>query len=78
MEWTQIAAWIVWAWVGLTTVIATLGLLAVLKGEPSHIEFEKDRIEHAKVTDMALSVAKAFALNAILGLMLIQTLDLKV
>ena len=78
MEWTQIAAWVVWAWVGLTTVIAILGVLAVLKGQPSNIEYEADRIEHAKVTDMALSVAKAFALNAILGLMLIQTLGLTV
>ena len=78
MEWTQIAAWIVWAWVGLTTVIATLSALAVLKGEPSNVELEIDRIEHAKVTDMALSLAKAFALNAILGLMLIQTLGLTV
>ena len=63
MEWTQIAAWIVWAWVGFMTLFSMLGVFAL---------FDKNFHQ-----EDALIVA-ALSLNAILGLMLIQTLGLTV
>ena len=68
MEWTQIAAWIIWAWIGLTTVFASIGLVAMFMDDGSG----------AEVFKVAPSISAAFALNAILGLMLIQTLGLAV
>lgn len=66
MEWTQIAAWVVWAWVGLMTffsVAAVISLFGVQVGDSEN---------------QAAVVTAACALNAILGLMLIQTLGLTV
>ena len=66
MEWMQIAAWIVWAWVAVATLGSVVCLIDVIR-----IEVTSD------FTAMA-SLAAACALNAILGLMLIQTLGLTV
>ena len=63
MEWTQIAAWFAWAWVGVSTFFAVAGAYGGLFFAGS---------------DDSARVATAMALNAILGLMLIQTLGLTV
>ena len=64
MEWTQIAAWFAWAWVGVSTFFAVAGAYGGLF--------------FAGSDDSDARVATAMALNAILGLMLIQTLGLTV
>ncbi|MDA9783907.1 hypothetical protein N9C14_03540 [Gammaproteobacteria bacterium] len=65
MEWTQIAAWVVWAWVALTTLMSVVTLIF-------QYDVDVDR-------ELVLAaITAACALNAILGLMLIQTLGLTV
>ncbi len=63
---TQIAAWIVWAWVAVATLCSVLGFVHLI------------RIEGTSETTSMAAFAAACALNAILGLMLIQTLGLTV
>jgi hypothetical protein len=63
MEWTQIAAWFAWAWVGVSTFFAVASAYGAL---------------FLAGSDDSARVATAMALNAILGLMLIQTLGLTV
>ena len=63
MEWTQIAAWFAWAWVGVSTFFAVASAYGGL---------------FLAGSDDSTRVATAMALNAILGLMLIQTLGLTV
>ncbi|MDG1795456.1 MAG: hypothetical protein P8I87_03605 [Gammaproteobacteria bacterium] len=63
MEWTQIAAWFAWAWVGVSTFFAVASAYGGLFFAGS---------------DDSARVATAMALNAILGLMLIQILGLSV
>jgi hypothetical protein len=63
MEWTQIAAWFAWAWVGVSTFFAVASVYGGLFFAGS---------------DDSARGATAMALNAILGLMLIQTLGLTV
>ena len=65
MEWTQIAAWVAWAWVGFATLCAMLSFISLFRLQDS------ETIPQAALT-------AACALNAILGLMLIQTLGLTV
>ena len=67
MEWTQIAAWVVWAWVWFMTFFSVTIILALFTVEDG----DSGRTTGAVVT-------AACALNAILGLMLIQTLGLTV
>ena len=64
MEWTQIAAWFAWTWVGVSTFFAVASAYGGLF--------------FAGSDDSDARVATAMALNAILGLMLIQTLGLTV
>ena len=64
MEWTQIAAWFAWTWVGVSTFFAVLSAYGGLFFPNSG--------------DTDARIATAMALNAILGLMLIQTLGLTV
>ena len=63
MEWTQIAAWFAWTWVGVSTFFAVASAYGGLFFAGS---------------DDSARVATAMALNAILGLMLIQILGLSV
>ena len=67
MEWIQIAAWVAWAWVALTTTFACMSVYELIILDDGSSDFEKTP-----------SLATAMALNAILGLMLIQTLGLTV
>jgi hypothetical protein len=67
MEWTQIAAWVAWAWVWFMTFFSVTIVLALFTVEDG----DSGRT-------MAAVVTAACALNAILGLMLIQTLGLTV
>lgn len=64
MEWTQIAAWVVWAWVGISTLLAALSAYGGLFSSAA--------------LDTNMRTATALSLNAILGLMLIRTLGLTV
>ena len=66
MEWTQIAAWIVWGWVGLMTFFSVATVISLFG------------IQVGDSENQAAVVTTACALNAILGLMLIQTLGLTV
>jgi len=65
MEWTQIAAWIVWAWVGIATFYAVLITFAQFRDKPENMH-------------ITATLAASWSLLAILGLMLIQTLGLAV
>ena len=71
MEWTQIAAWVVWAWVAINTVVAIIESLGI------YFDSRSSTPNNDEVKTMAL-IAAACALNAILGLMLIQTSGLTV
>ncbi len=71
MEWTQIAAWVAWAWVAINTVVAIIESLGI------YFDSRSSTPNNDEVKTMAL-IAAACALNAILGLMLIQTLGLTV
>lgn len=64
MEWTQIAAWIVWVWMGISALLAAISAYVGLFSGAAY--------------DINMSTATAMSLNAILGLMLIQTLGLTV
>ena len=58
MEWTQIAAWVVWSWVGISTFIS-LSLIF---------------LPHSSEKEMRTTVsAGLWSLQAILGLLVIQT-----
>ena len=90
MEWTQIAAWIAWAWVVLMSGFAALGLVSLFlyapNKNPSLDERLEERIngpkrsldEQEKGMTFAFQASVVFVLMAILGLMLIQTLELSV
>ena len=65
MEWTQIAAWVVWAWVGIATFWAVWTTFAQFGDIPDNMP-------------ITAIIAASWSLLAILGLMLIQTLGLTV
>ena len=65
MEWTQIAAWVVWAWVGIATFFAVWITFLQLLDNPENMH-------------ITATIAASWSLLAILGLMLIQTLGLTV
>ena len=74
MEWMQIAAWIVWAWVAFPTLVSVWGVVFSVFSLKSN----ESSVTSVAATTAVAAVTTACALNAILGLMLIQTLGLTV
>lgn len=63
MEWLQIAAWVVWAWVGISTALSLMSI------------FVKTSSKEEMVVGIHVIL---WSLQAILGLLLIRTLGLTV